>query len=450
MGQVKTRAAPDSVACLIEAWRGIFELRLPWGKIAPNMPMFNWVDTQDIHAYSIGMDMRCVGFNRSGMLALRLLIRGLRRLDDRYMQLVGLGTLTDYVAERLREQWKQDKTQCQELAWVKNEIDSWLLSQAGRRRHFIPCKISSVAAASFEIAPVKFVHIDNFEPKDFGLKDGQSGPVQIGRWKTELHADWIAAVDVSGQEQARSLETAELVVDLYLGVLQTVVRDPLGRDISRMTGRTMLDEKLSLVADAEGAWIHGWRSRRSFDMPGPVLEDLLRQVSPDIRHMGRIICRYRDQSSSLPKLEQGWCDALFWFHEGLSEPLDSVAIAKMETAVENLFSAESTKGSRKRLKQGFKSLFGVDGSSLVDTILPVTVDEFVEAVVTARSRILHGTWSTLANRDVEVDRRDVVRLTQNFLMISARALDTYARSRAASDNIDAFLDWAERSRVKRG
>jgi hypothetical protein len=293
---------------------------------------------------------------------------------------------------------------------------------------------------------VTFVHIDNFVPQQFGLKDGVNGPLQLGRWKAEYHTEWIAAVDVAAREEARSLEVAELVVDLCLGVLQTITRDPRGRDISRLTGRTILGDKFSLVADADGTWSHGWRSRSSFDMPGPILGELLRQASPDIQCMGKIIGHYKDQTSPLPLLEQGWCDALFWFHEGVSETLDSVAIAKMETAIENLFCAESTKGSRSRLLKAFKCLFGADGPSQVDAILPVTVDEFVEGIVTARSRILRGTWSTLANLDAEVDRRDVARLTQNFLLISARALNAYTRSANPLDNVDAFLDWAERSR----
>ncbi|WP_143035407.1 hypothetical protein [Bradyrhizobium sp. Rc2d] len=366
------------------------------------------------------------------------------------MKQVGLSVLTDHVADLLRNRWKRDDAQRPDVDWLKNEVGAWLSSQACPQTHFIPCKISSQTADSFDIGPVTFVHMDNFAPQTFGLKlhaDGQ--PVNLERWKTDYRADWIAVVDVTGREKERSLEVAEMTVDLCLGALQTVTRDPRGRDISRLTGRTMFDHKLSLVSDPTGFWSHGWRARQSFDMPGPILGELLQQTAADIQNMGRIIGRFKDESSLLPLLEQGWCDALFWFHEGLSEPLDSVAITKMETAIENLFCAESAKGSRTRLLQGFKSLFGVDGPSQFDAILPVTVDEFVEAIVTARSRILHGTWSTLANRDGEVERRDVARLTQNFIMISARAIEAYGKSFNPTDNVDALLAWAEKSRRNR-
>jgi hypothetical protein len=365
------------------------------------------------------------------------------------MRLVGLSVLTDHLADVLRTRWKLGAG-CPDVDWVRNELDTWLSSHAGTQTHFIPCKISSQPADAFEIGPTKFVHIDSFAPAAFGLKYLANGqPVDLERWKTEYRADWIAIVDVRGRETKRSLEVAELTVDLCLGALQTMARDPLGRDISRLTGRTMFDQKLSLVSDAEGHWSHGWSARQSFDMPGPILTEFLQQAAGDLRSMGRIISRFKDEDSLLPLVEQGWCDALFWFHQALSEPLDSVAITKMETAIENLFCAESSKRSRARLLQGFRSLFGVDGSSQFDAILPVTVEEFVEVIVTARSRILHGTWSTLAGRDVEVERRDVARLTQNFLMTSARAIDAYAQSREPPDNIDDFLAWAERCRHQR-
>jgi hypothetical protein len=104
-------------------------------------------------------------------------------------------------------------------------------------------------------------------------------------------------------------------------------------------------------------------------------------------------------------LEQAWCDAIFWFHEGFSEPLDAVAIIKMETAIENLFAAGGTAKTKARLLRAFERLLGLKKNSLIDTRLPVTVDKFVSAVVTARSRILHGTWSALGRDDLEVKRR---------------------------------------------
>ncbi len=81
-------------------------------------------------------------------------------------------------------------------------------------------------------------------------------------------------------------------------------------------------------------------------------------------------------------------------------------------------------------------------SDLFDTTIPVSVGEFVDAVVTTRSRILHGTWSTLAGDDIDIERRDVARLAQNLLLQISRALGAYSKSGATPpDNIDQFLAW---------
>ena len=40
------------------------------------------------------------------------------------------------------------------------------------------------------------------------------------------------------------------------------------------------------------------------------------------RSVGRRIDAYVHGGSKLPNLEQAWCDAAYWFHEGLAETLE--------------------------------------------------------------------------------------------------------------------------------
>jgi hypothetical protein len=75
--------------------------------------------------------------------------------------------------------------------------------------------------------------------------------------------------------------------------------------------------------------------------------------------------------------------------------LDTVAVAKLETAIEVLFRAESMSGSKRRLLESFDAIFGLGSKDFLDAAKTVTVEEFVQAITTARSRILHGTWPTL-------------------------------------------------------
>jgi hypothetical protein len=221
------------------------------------------------------------------------------------------------------------------------------------------------------------------------------------------------------------------------------MRDPLGRNIARATGRTVLPIKPSLIANEAGRSTFGRKSTKGLlGATRKVFEEMLEAASGDIERMGRVIHDVHLGKAALPKLQQSWCDALFWFHEGVSESLDTIAIAKLETSIENLFAAESSKKSKARLLQGFNYLLGMGKSDLLDTTIPVSVGEFVDVVVTARSRILHGTWSTVAGDDIEIERRDVARLAQNFLLLFSRALDAYSKSEATPpDNIDQFLAW---------
>jgi hypothetical protein len=94
------------VALLNRAWDGLFELELPWRSLPPQMPMSNWIETQDIHLSTFKMDsLRCVGFDQSGVLALRQLVKLVRANNRRYMKEVGSSVLTDKLAGELKDRW---------------------------------------------------------------------------------------------------------------------------------------------------------------------------------------------------------------------------------------------------------------------------------------------------------------------------------------------------------
>jgi len=409
------------------------------------MPMSNWIETQDIHLSTLKMQsLRCVGFNRAGVLALRQLVKLVRANNRRYMKEVGSSVLTDKLAEELKDRWlDRGRFDRPDVKIVDKRLTDWLDSFADRRTHFIPCSILPERASSFVIGGVRFVHLDEFDPTCHGLKTMADDPHPLKFWMDQHGFDWIAIVQVENYETSRAKEVAEIAVDLSLAVFQVLLRDPLGRNIARATGRTVLPIKPSLIADEQGHWTFGRKSTEGLlGATRKVFEEMLETASGDIERMGRVINDVHLGKAALPKLHQSWCDALFWFHEGVSEPLDTIAIAKLETAIENLFAAESSKKSKARLLQGFNHLLGMGKSDLFDTTIPVSVGEFVDAVVTTRSRILHGTWSTLAGDDIEIERRDVARLAQNFLLLFSRALGAYSKSGATPpDNIDQFLAW---------
>jgi hypothetical protein len=97
----------------------------------------------------------------------------------------------------------------------------------------------------------------------------------------------------------------------------------------------------------------------------------------------------------LSNLETAWCDAGYWLHEALAEPIDSIAIAKLETAVEVLVRAESTARSKRRRLTTLNTFYGLAPDDPIAQGSPVTAKQFAQAVAGERSQILHGTRSTL-------------------------------------------------------
>jgi hypothetical protein len=75
------------------------------------------------------------------------------------------------------------------------------------------------------------------------------------------------------------------------------------------------------------------------------------------------------------------------------------------------------------------------------------VKRFVEELVGDRSRILHGTWSTL-NDTLEAGREGLQNFVIDMLRKYALALGEYVCSGNPTDNHTAFLTFVEGRRAK--
>jgi hypothetical protein len=82
----------------------------------------------------------------------------------------------------------------------------------------------------------------------------------------------------------------------------------------------------------------------------------------------------------------------------LAEPLDSIAVAKLETALEVLLHAEKASGSQTRMLTILETFYGLKPEDPLTDGATTTAKHFARSVVHDRSRILHGTWSTLNSR----------------------------------------------------
>jgi hypothetical protein len=145
-------------------------------------------------------------------------------------------------------------------------------------------------------------------------------------------------------------------------------------------------------------------------------------------------------------LETAWCDAAYWLREGLAEPIDSIAVAKLETALEVFLCSENSKESRARLIESMNVFFGLEPDQHARTYSEITVAQFAHGFVTDRSRVLHGTWSTL-NARLSGSRTALEDLATMVLRAGAIEIETYVASSAPLDNLNSFLGWVKRQRA---
>lgn len=189
-------------------------------------------------------------------------------------------------------------------------------------------------------------------------------------------ANWIATVQVDGCTKDRA-QIADLAVDVTLAGLQLCISEDGAQHMARMTGRTMpvfrhtvtrSDDELSSAAT-------NTEPGRAF---GPrFLEHRLVEARAILDSVGsRIRAFVTGAGSPLKELEQAWPDSAYWFHEGLAEPLDTIAVPKLETALEILLRSESTSGSKPRVLKAMHAFYGKEPSDLINPQSQVTVGQF--------------------------------------------------------------------------
>ncbi|WP_298273856.1 MULTISPECIES: hypothetical protein [Alphaproteobacteria] len=343
-----------------------------------------------------------------------------------------------------------------DLEGLGNAIGRWFSKQERLRTHYIPCSISAWPLTSFEVGPVRFYPVADLPLDLFGLtradvwpRDGDmSGwaDVLLGQGVlrlAELRNAWtIAEVSVRGRESARSQLAADLAVDVAIGVIQMLTPPKFFARAARATARSAPVWWATLTRDGDDV-----RPGVSNDEPGRsmgpgALEMALASQAAVMRSLGRRLEGFLQGGGNTPVLDEAWCNAAFWYHEGAAEPLDTLALAKFETAIEVLFRSESSAGSKRRLVDGMEKLLGLPrGKPLASGMTP---EQFAASIVTARSRVLHGTWPTLhtelpASGGVGV--ADAEMLARVLLIAFSCQLDGFISSGNGEDSLDALLSW---------
>jgi len=165
----------------------------------------------------------------------------------------------------------------------------------------------------------------------------------------DTHANWLACVPIQGCEHRRAEAFGDLAVDLAIVALQLAAPDLDTRTMSRLDAQRGAAEKRTL-SEAHGYYNAGWTNMEpGLSIGTGTLADILRKNSPLITAVGSCVNSFATGCFRFPNLERAWCDAAYWLHEALAEPLDSIAVAKLETAVEVLVRAENPSGCRRRM-----------------------------------------------------------------------------------------------------
>ena len=185
-------------------------------------------------------------------------------------------------------------------------------------------------------------------------------------------------------------------------------------------------------------------SNRDAGLPiGPgTMADVLQKTAPVIEAVGKCVTSFATGQFRFPNIERAWCDAAYWLHEALAETFDSIAFAKLETALEVLVCAENTAGSGSRIESILAAFYGLSPNDMITSNSSTTAKQFVKGIVRDRSRILHGTWSTL-NSHPAMNRRSTEEFVIAVIRRTAMELVAYANTAAPSDQIEAFLMWVK-------
>lgn len=356
-----------------------------------------------------------------------------------------LNQLTDIIISNFAEKTTA-LVQPSDVAFIEKELADWFRDQIAVHEFYVPCFISPWPASAFSVGPVRFSHIQDFAP--IALADtGLMFDITFGQMFTQMNrtaANWIATVKIDGCTKDRAQEFANLAVDIALAGLQLCIPEDGAWHMARMTGRTM-PVLSQAVSRSNGQLSTGTTNSEPGRTFGPgFLDQRLTLTKTVLNSVGLRIEAYISGNSHYKELEQAWPDAAYWFHEGLAEPLDTIAVPKLETAIEILLRSESTKGSKARVVKAIHAFYGKKAGELINpqSQSQITVEQFAQGFVRDRSRILHGTWSTLAH-SLHASRTSLTTLVRELLTFYSLELDQYAAKGSNKDKIEAFLSFVE-------
>ncbi len=341
------------------------------------------------------------GFKRSGVSSLIELTSILRKEEPTYRRGTRPERLAAHVAHSIVAVF-QDRLASiptpDDVVAVEEEVRRRFAAKAVACTHCIPCRIIPEHASPFSVGPIEFYSKEDLIKRE-NLSSGNLltemsyGPLL--EFMKNQSAYWVADVTVEGFDEAAGLERANIAIDLALSAIQIAIPPDYSRSMARLTDRTLPSEIGSVTKVGNHARFGSHRRDPGLGFSAGAFDQFLLNAASILSSIGNRVGAYITDNAALPKLDQSWSDAAYWLREGLTESLDTVAITKLETAIEVLLSAESSKNSGRRLESAFSAFYGLLPESPYPPGSTRKVKDIVKAIVESRSRILHGTLSTL-------------------------------------------------------
>lgn len=355
-----------------------------------------------------------------------------------------LDTMTNYLG---RSENSLDAT---DVATIHANLEEWFRQRSKPRQVFIPCAISPWAAPRFSIGPVAFVYRtevtrSEFYPPDPGLARKGFDDLLLEMEKTRVH--WLACVSVEHCDRDRGEQTAALIADLTLAGLQLIL--PLfwhTREMSRLDTRRGEAQTQSVSLSGGTYFLRSTVRDAGLLICDGTLADALSRNSQWVDAIGSCVNSFATGRFRFPNLELAWCDAAFWLHEALAETSSAIAYAKLETALEVLVHAESTSGSQSRIELILDAFYSLPPTEKLTPESKMTARQFAKEIVRDRSRILHGTWSTL-QPSMGMNRERMEKFVIEVIRRAALELEEYARTTIPKNDIESFLLWVKSKRL---
>jgi hypothetical protein len=352
-----------------------------------------------------------------------------------------LNVLANYVGS------DADSMNADTVETLHTDLEQWFSQRAASHQVFIPCAISPWEAPRFSIGPVLFIYMEEvarsefYPPSDDDI--ARHGFDRMLGLMKESRAHWLACVSVENCDLQRGEEIGALAADLAIVGLQLALPLFWGtRTMTRLDVRRGEAQRRTLSRSRNSYSVSV--SKRDAGLPiGPgTMADVLQRTAPVIEAVGKCVTSFATGQFRLPNLERAWCDAAYWLHEALAETSDAIAFAKLETALEVMVCGESASGSGSRIELILSAFYSLSPNDMLTSESTTTAKQFAKGIVKDRSRILHGTWSTL-NPRLGMDRQGIEQFVIQVIRRVAAELEAYANTAAPIDEIEPLLMWVK-------